>query len=1238
MTQQQAPTTQPRTSARPPLGPGARRIMAWLSVISGLRAAGLVLFAASVATLLTVLAREAFRVVSSGKGPEASSDWADFVGSHSAGADGLFPSWLTGIDPGHWAWQIAAWGVAGLAIRALADWALSVASQRAASSTKSELRRRLLEAVLHRSSTSAGARIETDGDSESSSDGGIAVLASRGLDAVDDYYVKSLTAMCSSAVIPVVLLLVVLWLDPISALVLVLTLPLVPLFMILIGKTTQQDTREAQTQLLRLSSHIVELSRGLPVLFGLRRNRAQAQALDDLGENYRRRTLTTLRSAFQSSLALELITTISVALVAVFIGLRLVTGSIGLDTALAVLLIAPECFQPLRDLGSAFHQSQDGIDALRRAEAVVERGRAPQARQTNQDGGVRVRHVSVAYPGRGPVLTDVNLDISAGSTTVVVGPSGGGKSTLLKVLGGMIDAMPAEHQTPTVLVPSETAWISQTPSFLAATVYDEMGLYTAPEFAETWLAEVDDNGSVQGKSLEAPASDGPQSSAVDSLIRAALTDLGLQDLRDVAPSALSAGQARRLAVARVLARVRGMVLDAGSSRQISLLVLVDEPTAHLDDRAAASVAGALREIASYGSTVIWVTHDPTTVPHAEYFLEVPGDGQVVVTASRTQALDGARLTKDAAHGDRHAVDIPQAEGQGTDAPRDDYLAGSEGNVASRSVVQTLGSLKRITGARLTTALGPLAVNFLTVAFGASLTALSGWLIVRASQQPGMMYLMVAIVGVRFFGLGRASFRYAERLLTHDVVLRAANRLRMTAWRTVGESALSLRTLLRGGAFLDRLVGDVDELRDAMPRVLLPIATNIPVMVGAVVVTSLTVPSATWLVGVAACMSTFCLPWAVTWADRRAESIRRTATSRTLRGVVGMTEAAEDLRGNSLGPHVLRVFRHWDADSLNAARRSAFAAGLGNATTLGLWWLTALLIGLVAWAPVSSGQISAPVAAIPVLLCTALVEPAAQTTDALRAWPAFARLVAKIDRGVPEELPGSRTDHDSETTRHNAQTLRIQNVSARWPGMERPAVRGVSGGVERGQALGLTGPSGSGKSTSLAVLLGFLRPEQGEVIVDGVKSDPETLRGVSAWCPQDAYIFDSTVRGNLALAKPRGQAPGDDELYSVLDRVGLGDVVRGFEDGLDTRVGAGGSNLSGGQRQRLAVARALLTEASFLLLDEPTAHLDHESAQELMEEIDRATRLDAHGESGPGTIIISHRPADLVYCADVIALK
>ena len=275
-------------------------------------------------------------------------------------------SMLAGLMAGDPAWgEQLYWGVAGVVLRSLTVWAQAVASRRAALGVKEELRSQLLERALRNGTRSAGP-----------SDGGLAILATRGLDALDNYYTQFLPALVNCAAIPLLLGARILYADWISAAVIVLTVPLVPLFMVLIGRYTEDRVREAQSALARLSGHMLELAKGLPVLVGLGRATAQRKALEDLSEEYRHRTMGTLRTAFLSALALELIATISVAVVAVFIGVRLVHGDMALEAGLLALILAPDCYLPLRELGTAHHASDEGRAALAETTAVLE---APEA-------------------------------------------------------------------------------------------------------------------------------------------------------------------------------------------------------------------------------------------------------------------------------------------------------------------------------------------------------------------------------------------------------------------------------------------------------------------------------------------------------------------------------------------------------------------------------------------------------------------------------------------------------------------------------------------------------------------------------------------------------------------------------------------------------------------------------------------------------------------------------------------
>ena len=598
---------------------------------------------------------------------------------------------------------------------------------------------------------------------------------------------------------------------------------------------------------------------------------------------------------------------------------------------------------------------------------------------------------------------------------------------------------------------------------------------------------------------------------------------------------------------------------------------------------------------------------------------------------------------------------------------------------------------------------------ITSLMAAALTALSGWLIVRAAEGPAMMYLMVAIVGVRFFGLGRACARYAERLMTHSKVLAAANILRLRAWVGAWQSVSSVRALLRGDALLERLVGGIDELRDGVPRVIIPPAAHLLVMIAALITTACILPQALIPVLLAVLVSTFVAPWIVLRADARAEALARRSTAQMLRLGAGMLSAAEDLRANGVATTAEKANGALDAENLSALQKGSTAQGVGRTLVTLSWFGAALASAVIAYPLAVDGTVRAPEAAIVVLLCTGMLESSLGHVEAVRSWPAFSRLLATIAPSVrdvslegvvatstlkrsvpteaevdthvlprrverlraraeaemeelleadrqraqrfarPESAAGSKSDtprppKPGEPTLVSCGTpqelgvkvtdpaLSLQDAAARWPGMDHPVFTDLNMNARAGSWTAVTGPSGSGKSTVLATVLGFLPLESGRVLASGEVLEDEQLRGYAAWCPQAAHIFESTLEGNLMLARDRSDRPSEEELIEVLRRVGLGEWFDALPQGLRTPVGAGGSFLSGGQRQRLAVARALLVNSPVLLLDEPTAHLDAESARALMADLDAATR-----SSSVATVLVSHRPEDIARCDEVVRL-
>lgn len=1322
-----------RADRRPPLGPDARKTLSTFGVITAVHTLATVLFSAALAVIIARAAHAGFAAVAAEharlketSAPDVYRAYIEFSGSAQAQLE-AHGGWLLGlggifgdadtITPG-----LIAVAVAALLVRSGTDYLLAVSAQRAASGAKSQIRSALLKRVL-----------ATGGADTPEGTGATAVLLSRGLNALDDYYTKTLTAFVSTAIVPFILWVVVASLDWMSAMVLACTLPLIPVFMILIGKNTRDETAEAQAELHRLSDHILELVRGLPVIIGLGRERAQTRAMNALGQRYRERTMQTLRSAFMSSLALELITTISVALIAVLIGVRLVNGTLGLDTAILVLLLAPECYQPLRDVGAAYHQSEDGVAALRSAQKIIDAPLpAAAADSTAQDSAaqkaqpsvIAVEDLSVSYPARPAVLTNLSLNLDRrvatgqaetaqgerGAVIGVMGESGCGKSTLLNVFSGAVreGLVPTGSDEPVHLTGSVTGLgttlvIPQSPVFTAPTVQTEMALYalSATE-AERERAAVLLGEAMDSKKLSV-------TDAESALLVGPLAQLGMEKLAALEPGALSAGQARRLAVARTLARAEAIYRAGGE--QTVLTVLVDEPTAHLDAYSAYLVTRALHRLAELGATVLIVTHEQELAAGCDTLVRAV---QTAQGYTWTAEANTARVAVPAEAPAHLLKDKAEYEAEST-APAGASATVEVKEAEPASLFATLRTLKELTGIGVRAATGPVIMAAITSLMAAALTALSGWLIVRAAEGPAMMYLMVAIVGVRFFGLGRACARYAERLMTHSKVLAAANILRLRAWVGAWQSVSSVRALLRGDALLERLVGGIDELRDGVPRVIIPPAAHLLVMTAALITTACILPQALIPVLLAVLVSTFVAPWIVLRADARAEALARRSTAQMLRLGTGMLSAAEDLRANGVASTAEKANGALDAENLSALQKGSTAQGVGRTLVTLSWFGAALASAVIAYPLAVDGTVRAPEAAIVVLLCTGMLESSLGHVEAVRSWPAFSRLLATIapsvrdvslegivavstlKRSVPteaevdthvlprrverlraraeaemEELleadrqraqrfarPESATDSkagakaDSKAVRPpkpgepklvscgtpqelgvkvTDPALSLQDAAARWPGMDHPVFTDLNMNARAGSWTAVTGPSGSGKSTVLATVLGFLPLESGRVLASGEVLEGEQLRGYAAWCPQAAHIFESTLEGNLMLARDRSDRPSEEELIEVLRRVGLGEWFDALPQGLRTPVGAGGSFLSGGQRQRLAVARALLVNSPVLLLDEPTAHLDAESARALMADLDAATR-----SSSVATVLVSHRPEDIARCDEVVRL-
>lgn len=1078
--------------------------------------------------------------------------------------------------------------------RAAVSWLTELAAHRASASAKSQLRARLLG---HASRLGPGWLT-------SQRTGELTTLATRGIDALDDYFARYLPQLGLAVVVPVAVLARIVTDDWLSALTIALTLPLIPVFMVLIGRVTQARTDRQWRMLSRLSGHFLDVVAGLPTLKVFGRAKAQAESIRRITADYRRATLKTLRIAFLSSFALELLATISVALVAVSIGMRLVHGELDLYTGLVVLVLAPEAYLPLRQVGAQYHAAAEGLSA---AEAVFDvvgtplpaAGTRPAPDLARNPAAIAFEALTVRHPGRtAPSLPETSFVVEPGETVALTGPSGSGKSTLLHTLLGFTAASSGRvrvgpHDLSGIDPDgwrAQIGWVPQRPCLFAGTVADNVRL-ARPE-------------------------------ATDDQLHAALSDAGLLPLIKSLPhgadtavgeggTGLSAGQRQRIAVARAFLADRP-------------LLLLDEPTANLDGGTEAGIVEAVRRLAE-GRTVLLVVHRPALLAVADRTVALPAPEPGPPWAAGTE--DRAR----APHADAEAggTQEPDRGAGAAEAGNGERPEGSDGQGEGGAADGTTGLPGFLNS--------PLRPRFLLAALLGSLAlgsaiglmATSGYLISRAFEQPPVLYLMVAVTATRAFGIGRAVFRYAERLVAHDATFRVLADVRVRVYRRLERLAPAGLGRARRGDLLSRLVADVDSLQDRVLRWQLPAASAVVVGAASAGLVGWLLPEAGIILALGLFTTGALVPRLSSALSRRTERRLAPARGELSVTVVDLLTGTAELTVAGALPRALAAARRSDTALTRLAARSSATAGLGAGLASLVTGLTVAACAVAGVHAVHAGRLDGVLLAVVVLTPLAAFEAVTGMPVAAQYRQRSRRAAERVHEilDAPEPVREPLAPAALPTTPF---PVLVRGLAARHSGQTRPALDGVTLDLTPGRRVAVVGPSGSGKTTLAQVLLRFLDPERGGVTLGGIDTrdlDGDDVRRVIGLCAQDAHVFDSSIRENLRLARP---GSGDAHLRAALASARLLDWVDTLPDGLDTLVGEHGARLSGGQRQRLALARALLADFPVLVLDEPAEHLDLPTADALTADLLDATR-------GRTTLLITHRLAGLEGAVDEIVV-
>ena len=1095
-------------------------------------------------------------------------------------------------------------------LRALLAWGSEVSANAVAVRVKSDLRQRLFEKIL--SLGPAYTRSERTGE--------LVNAAVEGVETLDAYFSQYLPQLVIAALVPLSILMVVFPRDALSGIVLLLTAPLIPVFMYLIGKTAETLTKRQWDTLSRLSAHFLDSLQGLTTLKELGRSKEHANSIAEASNRFRDVTLSVLRVTFLSALVLELVATVSTAVVAVEVGLRLLYGHIAFQQAFFLLLLAPEFYIPLRMLGLRFHAGMSGATAARRIFEILD---APVS--GDQGSGIRnqdsrsisllpasliaFENLSYVYPSETvPALRDITLEIHAGEHIALVGMSGAGKSTLAALLlrfihpdGGQITI----NHEPLSVFSLETwrrliAWVPQNPYLFHDTVSANLRL-ARPDATD--------------EQLVAAARAAHLDEFIQSLPQGYGTVVGEEGAR------LSGGQGQRLALARAFLKN-------------APVLILDEPTSSLDPEQEMLVESAMHNLMR-GRTVITIAHRLNTVFRADRIF-VLEQGRLAEEGTHRELLAQGGIYSRLVSAAGQVADLT-TKSQGHEGNYEFVSSDLRGSAADAqpivlrpsSIVRLLGFLRGSWGwVALSVLLG-----VLTVGSNVGLMGTSAFLISAAALHPELGTLQVAIVGVRFFGIARGVFRYAERLASHNVTFRLLARLRAWFYRALEPLAPARLMQYRSGDLLSRIVTDVETLENFYVRVVAP------PLVATVIAAGMTIFFGRYDLYLAWIYLAFTLVLGVgvpllSWTlSRRAGTelvSRRTALqARLVDGILGLADLLVFGRGTDYSEILVEDGKAYGQTQRHLASLTGFSSALTTLlVNLGMLAVLALTIPLVA-----TGQVSGMMLAVLTLSALAGFEAviplplASQTLSS--SLQSARRLFEMVDAQpmVRESLSIRRDPLSESPTNHE---LRITNLAFSYPGQSQPALQDITFQLAPGKRIAIVGPSGAGKSTLANLLLRFWDYSQGRILLDGRdfhEFAQEDVRRLVSFISQRTYFFNDTIRQNLLLARPTAT---ESDVQNAAQRAQIHEFIIGLPKGYETIIGERGFRLSGGERQRLAIARALLKNAPIFLLDEPTANLDPLTERLILDMLFTLTR-------GQSLLLITHRLVGLENMDEILVL-
>lgn len=1013
--------------------------------------------------------------------------------------------------------------------------------------------------------------------------GDVIHMLTDGLEQVDAYVARYIPQILYAIMIPLIMGIAIVDTLPIIGIILIVTVPLIPFFMILIGKQADRLNKEQWERMSFLSGHFLDVLQGITTLKLFGRAKDQIKVIGRLSEEFKDSTLRVLRVAFLSALVLELVSTISTALIAVYLGLTLLDGEISFFSAFFILLLAPEFYTPFRQLGAAFHTGMAGKTSILKYEEFMNRQPSlPIGGQSQLKGKVQaieIKDLTFTYEDSENGVQHISLEAKRNSPIMLVGESGAGKSTIAHIIGGFLTAPKGSVTIDGLdLCDIDIEWwrqqityVSQHPHIMKGTLRDVL----------SFGMNVSDEEIIEAcKEVQLLDVINRQQDGLDTVIG----EGGL---------GLSGGERQRVALVRAFLR-KGQVL------------ILDEVTAHLDVKTEAIISSAIKRLMD-NKIVIIIGHRLQTM-HWASTLYVLKHGRIIQQGSYAKllAVDGyfkdlvtsglgefsstieEQLKTEKSFSLEHREEIDNSIRVDN---QDAYVLGKDTIQTPEVSTSKLG----IQGWKLLfTVLSPakwslvlaLIFTFLTVFMNVGLLTVSAWLLASAALQPGLTYLSLAIVGVRFFGVSRAVCRYFERYTSHRMAFQGLYGLRIWFYAHLEPLAPAILKRFGAGDMLGRIMGDIEVLQFFYLRTLIPpaaaIALTILVAYGVSTIdSSLVAP-----IVLAALILGLALPLGV-YAHNKQSLTAIGPQQGEYKSLLSDTmDSLEDVI--SYGSEQLVYNRIQHMMSTVDANKGIIERGmnLGNTLFLGGVQITVVIVAILA-ANVLTGawaSVMVAVAAIGTQAWFEALQPMiAAVHHGAESKVATSRLMALSHEPIPVMEPKAPKPFNAN------REITFTDVSFGYDAHRR-IYEHLRLDITQGQSIAIVGASGSGKTT-LFNMLERLYDYGGSIHVGDVELKDisiDTWRNALGTITQDTYIFHASFEDNIRLARPDAS---ETDLEYAIDRASLRSVVERLPEGIHTIVGSGGHGLSGGERQRVALARLFLRKPQVVLLDEPLEGLD-----------------------------------------------